>query len=196
MAKTYTLTMSEEQSQLLVKALDLYSRIGIGQFEEILDVYDPLHRLVPVEAKDTARKLLDSVKAVYGHPANGSHGIHNPEVRDEFRAAYDIQRVVRHRLAFDRHPEGGFQVNFDEPWQISERPLPSIKSEDERWGLKYTTPDETGWASPEDGERSEPQPAFPGEMRAVFASKQEAEEAIKGRTRLPPFLFYEPCRLT
>ena len=42
MAKTYTLTLSEEQAQLLVKALDLYSRIGIGQFEEILDVYDPL----------------------------------------------------------------------------------------------------------------------------------------------------------
>ncbi len=127
--KTYTLNMSEEQAQILVRALDLYSRIGIGQFEEILDVYDPLHKRVPVEARDAARRLLNSVKAVYGHPANGSNGIHSPEVRDEFRAAYDIQQVVRHRLAFDRHPEGGFQVNFDEPRQISQLPLPSIKSE-------------------------------------------------------------------
>jgi hypothetical protein len=131
MAKIYNLTLSEEQSKLLTKALDLYSRIGIGQFEEILRVYDPLGSVVPLEARDAARRLLDSVKAVYGHPANGSHGIHNEQVRDEFRAAYDIQQVVRHQLAMDQSPDKrGWTVDFDEPRQISQLPLPSIKSTD------------------------------------------------------------------
>ena len=128
MTKKYTLTMNEEQAQLLVKALDLYSRIGIGQFEEVLQVYDPTAKLSP-GTRDDIRQQLDFAKAAAGHPANGSYGIHSPEVRDEFRAAYDIQQVVRNRLAYDRKPEGNpSSVHFDEPRQISKVPLPTIVS--------------------------------------------------------------------
>jgi hypothetical protein len=128
MSKTYTLTMSEAQTGILVRALDLYSRIGIGQFEEILRVYDPISSLVPIEAGDSARKLLDAVKAIYGHPANGSNGLLNPEVRDEFRAACDIQQIVSHQLALD-HNQGknDYTVDYYEPRQLSQLSLPSIK---------------------------------------------------------------------
>jgi hypothetical protein len=128
MSKTYTLTMSEEQAQIVVRALDLYSRIGIGQFEEILRVYDPCCTLTSM-MRDEARTHINCVKLAYGHPENGSHGIHNPKVRDDFRVAYDVQQVIRNRIAFDKNPEGGFQVDFDTPRAISQLPLPTIKSE-------------------------------------------------------------------
>lgn len=125
--RTYTLTMSEEQASLLVRALDLYSRIGIGQFEEVLEVYD--HRMRrSLEVREEIRAALKSAKMAAGHPSNGSFGINNQEVADEFRAAYDLQQVVRHRLAYDRRPEGGIQVCFDEPRQLSEQPLATIVS--------------------------------------------------------------------
>jgi hypothetical protein len=126
--KTYTLTLSEEHAQIVVKALDLYSRIGIGQFENILEVYDQGF-VVTGELRDTARGCINRVKLIFGHPENGSHGIHNPKVNDDFRVAYDIQQVLRHRLAFDRNPKGGITVDFDTPRAISDLPLPTIQSE-------------------------------------------------------------------
>ena len=125
--KTYTLTMSEEQAQVVVRALDLYTRIGIGQFEEIFRVYDPKGEL---RNHSGASGLMNSIKNIVGHPANGSHGIHHPEVRDEFRAAYDVQQVIRNRIAFDKNPEGGMGVAFDTPRAISQLPLPTIKSDE------------------------------------------------------------------
>ena len=127
--KTYTLTMSEEQAQVAVRALDLYTRIGIGQFEEAFRVYDPLNSELEPDERRGMEILVTEVKRIYGHPMNGSHGIHNDKVRDDFRAAYDIQQVIRNRIAFDRNPEGGMQVDFDTPRAISQLPLPSIKSE-------------------------------------------------------------------
>ena len=123
----YTLTCSAEQAALLVRALDLYSRIGIGQFEEILNVYDAQHTM-EVSLRQDARLAINEAKALAGHPDSGSYGIHSPEVRDEFRAAFDLQRVIRHRLAFDRKPEGDIMVDFDTPYQISKTPLATITS--------------------------------------------------------------------
>ena len=127
--KTYTLTMSEEQAQVVVRALDLYTRIGIGQFEEILRVYDPLSETWG-SGHQFALEYIGEIKAQAGHPMNGSHGIHHPEVRDEFRAAYDVQQVIRNRIAFDQNPEGGMGVAFDTPRAISQLPLPTIKSDE------------------------------------------------------------------
>ena len=121
MAK-YNLTLNEKQAEILVAALDHYSRIGIGQFEDVLNVYDRNFKL-NYEVREQLRHALDKTKITAGHPPNGSYGIHNPEVRDEFRTAFDIQQVVRHRIAWDRNPEGGNQVNFDTPRQIGPEPL-------------------------------------------------------------------------
>lgn len=119
----YRLTLSKSQAETLIRALDLYTRIGLGQLEEIAHMF--AFEISPDE-KDRLRAHLDQAKLVLGHPANGSHGINSIEVDDDFRAAYDIQQVVRHRLAWDKKPEGGIQVNFDEPRQTSDQPLPQI----------------------------------------------------------------------
>lgn len=130
MTKQYTLTMDAEQARILVLALDLYSRIGIGQFEEITRVYETNGDL-SIEKEEDLKVYLLKAKAVAGHPVNGSYGIHNPHVSDKFRVAWDIQQVVRHRLAYDARPEGNpMSVHFDTPHQCGTVPLATIISED------------------------------------------------------------------
>jgi hypothetical protein len=122
----YKLTVSEQQAAIIANALDLFSRIGLGQFEEIMRVYDRNH-VVPLEAREQARNFLKAAKIEVGHTSNGSFGIHSPKVSDDFRAAYDLLQVIRHRLAWDRNPEGNRpQVDFDPPSPTSALPLAQI----------------------------------------------------------------------
>jgi len=121
----YTLTLNEEQARILIRALDLYSRIGIGQFEEVAQVYDRGLKL-DLTTRDRIRAGLNIAKVEAGHPVNGSYGIHNEKVDDEFRVAYDLQKVVRHRLAWDHQPQGGMGVHFDTPDQSGSQPLATI----------------------------------------------------------------------
>jgi hypothetical protein len=123
----YNLTLSQKQAEVLVRALDLYSRIGIGQFEEVLDVYDRELKL-DYERRERFRVKLNQAKNEAGHPSNGSYGISSPEVRDEFRVSYDIQQVVRNKLALVRNPEGGITVDFDTPRAIGKEPLATIST--------------------------------------------------------------------
>lgn len=128
--KKYFLEMTAEHAEILVRALDCYSRIGIGQFENVLEVYSRgIKTALDPDAFESAREGLNEAKAAAGHPASGSHGIHNPEVSDEFRAAFDMQKVIRARLAYDKRPEGNpASPHFDTTYAISKYPLPIIKS--------------------------------------------------------------------
>jgi hypothetical protein len=122
----YNLTLTEKQAGVLIDALDLYTRIGLGQFEEVVQVYDRNLKL-DHETRDRIKSLLDAAKREAGHPSNGSYGIHNEKVDDVFRAAFDIKQVVRNKLAWDRNPKGGIQVQFDKPDPISQMGLPTIE---------------------------------------------------------------------
>ena len=126
---TYKLTLTANQAEVLVKALDLYSRIGIGQFEEVRDVYDRDLKLDLCQ-RETVRHALECAKLAVGLPVNGGPSIGNQEqVREEFRTAYDIQKAVRHRLAWDQHPEGRpSNVHFDTPIRGSVEGIPEIET--------------------------------------------------------------------
>lgn len=140
MKKMYQLNIDEDQAHVLIRALDVFSRIGLGQFEEVLDVYDRPCRL-DLEQREEIRAGLKAAKLAAGHPSNGSYGIHNESVRGEFRDAFDLQQVIRHRIAWDNNPKGGIQVHFDEPRRIGDLPMATIRE------LK---PPSVGWISAED----------------------------------------------
>jgi len=133
----YDLKVTEEQARLIQKSLDLYSRILIGQFEEISNVilWDVLEwsdfegNQVPCEKIHQFKDRIGLLKQeLLGIPPNASHGIHSEKVSDNARKAYDIQKVIRHRIAWDNLKEGQtpFGVNFDEP---------DISSNDENYKL-------------------------------------------------------------
>ena len=48
-----------------------------------------------------------------------------------FRIAWDIQQVIRHRIAWDRNPKGNITVDFDSPLKTSDEQLPIIEEDNE-----------------------------------------------------------------
>ncbi len=125
----YTLDMNEEQAKILCKALDLFSRVGCGQFEEILGHPTMVKRLLRGESQHARRvssSLLDAAKQILtGHVPGSSTGI---TVADEpNRVAYDIFQVIRHQLAID-NDDHELSVHRHEPMKWSEQPLPVIKT--------------------------------------------------------------------
>ena len=125
---TYHLALNPEQAHAVIKALDLCSRIGMGQLEEIehflawngvFDMNDP----TTLAKRDEVRALCDAMKAVLGHPANGSHGITQEAVPRVCRVGYDVQCVLRQVIAREEH-EGSHSVWHHDPLHIvSDVPL-------------------------------------------------------------------------
>ena len=126
MTKPNYSSISLDKCKFLILVLDLYSRIGIGQFEEILHV-DNIRKNIPNNERNKIESLLKDVKFLLtGCPVNGSLGIYNPDVPQNAKMAHDIMQVIRHRISWDQNPKGGITVNFDEPLKCSELELPKI----------------------------------------------------------------------
>lgn len=118
--------MNEEQARVLKEALELYGRIGMGQVQEINQHPSLLTR--DFEDEKVAG-LLNEVKSIvfpdlqaHGH----YYGIRNPETHEDSRVAFDLQQVLRNRIAWTKNPSGGLgSVVFDDPIQYSQQPLPT-----------------------------------------------------------------------
>lgn len=142
---TYLLRLTEEQAQTLVAACDLYSRIGIGQLEEIARLARMgvlAHKDNPdgavADSLDMAEEALVTAKLhLTGMPSNASFGIHSDKVRPTYKIAWDLQQVIRHRLSWDRRgnpakrewsgPDSMMGVNYDEPHASSGMPLAKME---------------------------------------------------------------------
>ena len=119
-----TLTVTEEQLRLIQRALDFYSRVGIGQFNAIKD-HPTFERHLANEYKvdgkidytryhatrDMADNALVQARNMLYNDftvgKNGSWGIHNPNVDDSCRDAYDLIQVIRHEF-WKRDPDRSF----------------------------------------------------------------------------------------
>lgn len=125
MSQKYTLTLNTRQAEVVAAALDLYARIGIAQFSEIVTIYEAASGFKSDSGKlQAATRLIADAKAeLTGYSENAGPSIMNPEVNDTFRVAYDVKKVLQYRVAWTERPEGGFGVNYDRPEQTSKEPL-------------------------------------------------------------------------
>lgn len=106
--------VTKDQLMLIERALELYSRIGIGQLDHIKDhptferhlsnintesgkkdwaVYHEMREEVDLILFEARNKLYNEFI-----PMHGSWGIHNPNVDESCRVAYDLVQVIRHEL--------------------------------------------------------------------------------------------------
>jgi hypothetical protein len=110
-----TLKVTKEQLRLIQDALDMYSRIGIGQlwgikehptFEEILRKKCTFDGKVEYslyhDMREKADKYFtlgrDTLLIDSTHGQHGSFGIYNQEVHESCRVAYDLVQVIRHEF--------------------------------------------------------------------------------------------------
>lgn len=111
-----TLNVTEDQLRLIQRALDFYSRIGIGQLDEIKD-HPTFAKYLAEQVKDVDGKvdyeryhlILEQADNAFTQGRNmlyndasigrnGSWGIYNPNVDDSCRDAYDLVQVIRHEF--------------------------------------------------------------------------------------------------
>jgi hypothetical protein len=128
MTDHYRLTISRHQAQVINEALDLYARLHMGQVDELAYLYRALanQRGLSAEATEAIDGHCAAVSRLVGPASGGYYGIAHQLVSDTARVAHDIKQVVRHRLAWDRTPDGGMQVDFDQPHAYGSEPLPTI----------------------------------------------------------------------
>ncbi len=147
--------INDEQAYVIVEALDLFSRILIGQAEEVGSVMNKYsvnmldsevvgsvgnqytQHKPDKQAYDAHHDFTDAIRSLkhrfLGIHCNGSFGVHNEDVHDNARVAYDVQQVLRNHLAWKHYKEGSFGgtmgVSFDKPYRTSKLELPKIVEE-------------------------------------------------------------------
>jgi hypothetical protein len=120
-----TITVNETQAYVIMNALETYSRLLMGQFNEIdtlfvnngNDVWKDFIRRQELEMR-----LKSARKCVYPMlEDNAYYGIfdkvHTP---NNSRIAWDIKKAIEHDLSWHKYPEGGITTNFDTPMHSAE----------------------------------------------------------------------------
>ncbi|RJR07436.1 hypothetical protein C4588_06835 [Candidatus Parcubacteria bacterium] len=143
--KTYQLTLTEKQLQVLVTATDLYARIICGQFCTVAEQF--IGKNIPYENLHAAQDMLTAAKTSifpeFGGSPHASHSIRSPDVGESAKISYDIEQVLRHRLSWDSDNKEGQAKDekfrgpwYDLPWKSADEPLPVLVSE-ESCSCKY-----------------------------------------------------------
>ena len=135
--KNYALTLNEEQAKAVAAACELMMRLALGQTMTLGELLHgvsvlPTSRPYPEPTLIDMEELTHSVRhltqVVTGTwQGNASWGIGSANVNERARVVHDVMQVIRHRLAWDANPAGGWTVNYDTPMKFSGQPLPEIR---------------------------------------------------------------------
>ncbi len=117
MAKKYRLDLTEEQAKITRDALELYSRLKMGQWDCLADL------CLDINDKDYATKKFDILiphlmslrKFVYPDLPGGWGASYGVGKFDDADLAWEVHTVLRHCMALAKHPQGGAGIAFDEP---------------------------------------------------------------------------------
>jgi len=111
--KTIYIGSTTEQWETLVKALDTYSRLCIGQLEEVANLVR--HGIIPmasptgdgkrvtasIEVADRIQELMLEAKSILGYSRTGNHGIEHPHVHVSGYRAYKMKKAVAKAIAYN-----------------------------------------------------------------------------------------------
>lgn len=123
------MTLTPEQTRVVITALDLFSRIHIGQFGTISDQF--CGRLQDQTDNEQLEEVLHTARQICFPELDGpnhSYGIARCPT-EKGKIAWDVQQVIRHCHAYAREPDGGMGVQFHQPLFVSKSvPRPTAKS--------------------------------------------------------------------
>lgn len=131
---TFLLELNETHLNVLKRACEFYSRVLLGQFDEIA-FETMLHNIKQhdfCERRERMEQLLHEARQCAfpelksrGH----SHGIGYDRTAD---IAWNIYQAVRYTEAMHAHPEGGTTVDYNRPMDFGGVGLPICKVKEEK----------------------------------------------------------------
>ena len=122
--KKVKIEVDEQQARVILKALDLYGRIHMGQLDEIYSVLRNDGKDMGVGRNEfeyefcKLKKLLfPELEHRYSYHAIGGNIPEGPKV------AYDMIQVIRNKMAWATHDgkEMPWTVDYDPPLKVSEK---------------------------------------------------------------------------
>ncbi len=124
MENKYNLTITERQADLIMFALDLYTRLSAGQFSNLNDISFEKDK-DGINRKPSEKTLIKLHHEMFPklEMYNASYGIHSHQLPDKIREAYDIYKVMMYE--FNKH-KGAMNCYADEVRQASKKPLPKF----------------------------------------------------------------------
>lgn len=100
----YTVELNSEQLELVMKALDFYSRIQMGQVSELTNPF--VIQLPNADYSNVDDQLLSLKKSMFPElDAKTFYSIKTKKIPDTIRQTVDILDVMRHKLAWDNTTE-------------------------------------------------------------------------------------------
>lgn len=103
-ARGAVVDLETPHAHALREALELLTRAHTGQ----------MHILIEGRAAPAAQ-WTPILYEIWLHRCAASLGILNPAVSEEARIAWDLAKVIRGHLAWEREPAGGLTADFDRP---------------------------------------------------------------------------------
>lgn len=122
-----SLQLTPEQARAVVRAIDVYMRIHLGQFNIIREQFG--HR----PDADTHRGdafLFEARRALIPELDGGpGHSFSIRSCPDQAaKVAFDVLQELRQKEAYGRNPDGGITVVYDNPFWVSDStPRPKAK---------------------------------------------------------------------
>jgi hypothetical protein len=117
------LDMTIAQAQAVASALDFFTRISLGQFEEIATKFAHSEFKVALQVAGRPptdeecsefRSLCAVMKRVAGHPFGSGFGLGNRAVSEKAHSSYEVMKVLDRALAVHRDPAPNFRgVDYD-----------------------------------------------------------------------------------
>jgi len=135
MTSKVQITMTVEQACTMMKAMDFYMRIQMGQFEELEHMFIFFgEEAVTFNRKPEDREKLHVhlkwlKKFIYPDlEENAYWGITGKPCPERATLIYDIYKSMDNAISWFQHPDGGLTVNFDKPMHCYTKiPLPYVK---------------------------------------------------------------------
>jgi len=94
--------LTDEQLKLVSKALEMYTRMSIGQFlnaaELSTTVRDRTFQMDNLEKRKFEISINTAASILTGINGNGNYGIYNEKVKDDARMAAHINQSINHEF--------------------------------------------------------------------------------------------------
>jgi len=129
------ITMTLHQARVLMRAMDLYMRLLMGQFDELEHYFcffgEEGERFKRNPAcKQEIKYYMDKVKRIV-YPQlspNASWGITGQPCPENATMIYDMYKSLDHDISWYQNPKGDWTVNYDKPMHWYKKlPLPEVK---------------------------------------------------------------------
>lgn len=123
----HSIELTDSQIRLVSQALDIYTRLGMGQFYNAVKDHPNVERhLFKMEEHDIKKfndLLLELGYMLHGIRGHGSWGIFNDETGDESVLAAHIHQAIKHHLwKEDKSPDKPMHVQSANPadvWRLA-----------------------------------------------------------------------------